>query len=71
VGSIPIVSTMTREELDQYVAYVKTRCNKLWEGCICDEPKDHTGLHKCASKNCKTSWTDEQSKEYMDSFKSK
>jgi hypothetical protein len=65
---------MNKIDIEKYVEWVKTRCNSVYEGCLCTRPKNHSGLHVCEAKDtkshiCGCTWTDEEEKEFMDELK--
>ena len=41
-------------------------CWSIWEGCVCGQAKTHFGPHSCDDPNCNTTWTTEQSDEWLD-----
>lgn len=50
---------MNEAELDEIIA---KHCLSDWEGCLCWEEKGHEGPHKCGSKDCESTWNDEQAR---------
>jgi hypothetical protein len=50
--------------------FVKRACMSDWEGCMCVQVKGHKGLHRCPYEPCGCEWTDEQSDEWWEKFKS-
>jgi hypothetical protein len=52
-------------ELD---ALIQSQCFSCWEGCCCQLPKGHDGLHECVV-GCPEKWTDEQERQFMESMK--
>lgn len=50
---------------EEFEEYVKARCWSCWEGCACDLPKEHEGIHKCGCDTCDCTWTTEQEMEWL------
>jgi hypothetical protein len=52
------------EDLEKYV---KTTCLSLFDGCACQLPKGHEGLHRCDQVDCREDpgWCDFMSKEWL------
>lgn len=51
--------------LDEAAEMSQKQCWSLWEGCVCKHVKPHIEPHECDDPWCGTSWTTEQSDEWM------
>lgn len=40
------------EWLDDYVAWIQTRCGDIWEGCYCVGDPGHSDDHRCVACDC-------------------
>lgn len=57
-------------DLDAYVEWLKSRCQSLWEGCMCHLPSGHSDpIHQCIAEGCGCTWTTEQADDWHDGLK--
>lgn len=51
-------------DFEEYAKKLFASCMSEWEGCLCNLPKQHEGLHRCVARECGCTWTTQQADEW-------